>query len=63
MMLSIPQVAALLSTTAPTVRRIVEQGDLRAVRLSKQWRVARDDLRTYILTPAELENTHEVEDS
>lgn len=54
-MLSIPQVAELLSTTPPTVRRIVEQGVIRAVRLSRQWRIPRDDLRTYLLTPSDLE--------
>lgn len=62
-MLSIPRVAELLSTTAPTVRRIVEQGDLRAVKLSRQWRVARDDLRTYLLTPSEVEASDEVEEN
>lgn len=56
-MLSIPRVAELLSTTAPTIRRMVEQGTLPAVRLSRQWRVARDDLRTYLLTPSTVEDT------
>lgn len=61
-MLSIPQVAALLSTTPPTVRRIVEQGGMRAVRLSRQWRIAREDLRTYLLTPSSIEDTEDTED-
>lgn len=61
-MLSIPRVAELLSTTAPTIRRMVDQGDLRAVKLSRQWRVARDDLRSYLLTPSELEDPEGPED-
>lgn len=61
-MLSIPRVAELLSTTAPTIRRMVDQGDLRAVKLSRQWRVARDDLRSYLLTPSELEDPESPED-
>lgn len=61
-MLSIPRVAELLSTTAPTIRRMVDQGDLRAVKLSRQWRVARDDLRSYLLTPSKLEDPESPED-
>lgn len=61
-MLSIPRVAELLSTTAPTVRRMVEQGSLPAVRLTRQWRVARDDLRIYLLTPSDIEDGVDAED-
>lgn len=60
-MLSIPRVADLLSTTAPTIRRMVEQGALPAVRLTRQWRVARDDLRTYLLTPSDIEDAEDAE--
>lgn len=62
-MLSIPRVADLLSTTAPTIRRMVDQGALPAVRLSRQWRVARDDLRIYLLTPSDIEDPEGVEDT
>lgn len=62
-MLNLAQVGELLSASATTVRRLVESGVLPAMRLSRQWRVARDDLRTYMLTPAELDDSDEVQDS
>lgn len=61
-MLNLAQVAQLLSSTKPTIRRLVDSGELRAVRLSRQWRVTRDDLRAYLLTPSELEDTENTED-
>lgn len=61
-MISIPKVAELLATSPPTVRRLVELGELRAVRLSRQWRVAREDLREYLLTPSTLEGFEDSED-
>lgn len=61
-MLNLAQVGDLLASSTPTVRRLVDSGALPAVRLSRQWRVARDDLRTYLLTPSELEDLEETED-
>ena len=61
-MISIPKVAELLATSPPTVRRLVELGELRAVRLSRQWRVTREDLREYLLTPSTLEGFEDSED-
>lgn len=54
-MLSIPRVAELLSTTPPTIRRIVDSGELPAVKISRQWRVPLSDLRTYLLTPSPID--------
>ena len=54
-MLNLRQVADVLSSTQPMVRRLVDAGALPAVRLTRQWRVARDDLRTFLLTPSDLE--------
>ena len=55
-MLTVPRVAELLSTTAPTVRSMVKAGELPAVKLSRQWRVPLEDLRTYLLTPSEVDD-------
>lgn len=62
-MLNLAQVGDLLASSTPTIRRLVDSGALPAVRLSRQWRVARDDLRTYLLTPSELEETEDFEDT
>lgn len=55
-LLNLAQVAELLLTSPPTVRRLVSSGALPAVRLSRQWRIAREDLRVFLLTPSELED-------
>lgn len=62
-MLNLAQVGEVLSTSTPTIRRLVEAGSLPAVRLSRQWRVARDDLREYLLTPSGLEDDTESPDA
>lgn len=61
-MLNLAQVAELLASTKPTVRRLIDTQDLRGVKLGRQWRVARDDLRSYLLTPSELEDSVDSED-
>lgn len=61
-MLNLAQVGELLSSSTPTIRRLVDTGALPAVRLSRQWRVARDDLREYLLTPSSLEDAEDCED-
>lgn len=61
-MLNLAQVGELLSSSTPTIRRLVDTGALPAVRLSRQWRVARDDLREYLLTPSSLEDAEGSED-
>lgn len=62
-MLNLAQVADLLATSKPTVRRLIDTQALRAVKLGRQWRVARDDLRTYLLTPSDLEDIDAAEDT
>ncbi|WP_422117836.1 helix-turn-helix domain-containing protein [Brachybacterium sp. UNK5269] len=62
-MLNLAQVADLLATSKPTVRRLIDTQSLRAVKLGRQWRVARDDLRTYLLTPSDLEDIDAAEDT
>lgn len=58
-LLNLAQVADLLLTSPATVRRLVNSGSLPAVRLSRQWRVAREDLRQFLLTPSELDDETE----
>lgn len=62
-MLNLSQVANLLATSKPTVRRLIDTQALRAVKLGRQWRVARDDLRTYLVTPSDLEGIDAAEDT
>lgn len=62
-LLNLAQVADLLLTSPATVRRLVNSGSLPAVRLSRQWRVAREDLRQFLQTPSELEDDTEPVDA
>ena len=48
MLLKIYQVAAELGIACKTVRAYIKRGELRAVRLGRQWRVDVDELALFI---------------
>ncbi|WP_169982690.1 helix-turn-helix domain-containing protein [Microbispora sp. H10836] len=50
---SVEQVANLLGLHVKTVRNYVRDGRLKAVRIGKQYRIAREDLETFMGHPAE----------
>ncbi|MFL6145386.1 MAG: helix-turn-helix domain-containing protein [Labedaea sp.] len=49
---SVDQVAALLGLHVKTVRNYVRDGRLKATRVGKQYRIARDDLEAFTGTPS-----------
>jgi putative molybdopterin biosynthesis protein len=46
--LTLDEVAETLAVSISTVRRIVKRGDLEAVRVGDQWRVAPSDFDAYV---------------
>ncbi len=48
MLLKILQVAAELGLAPKTIRALIKRGELRAVRLGRQWRVDADELALFI---------------
>ena len=46
--LTVEEVARLLRVSPPTVRQLIESGELKAVRVGRQFRIAREDLDDYI---------------
>ena len=47
-MLTIAEVAGLLKVSAKTVRRWLDSKQLVGHRLGRQWRISKDDLRTFV---------------
>jgi len=47
-LLTVKEVAELLRVSQPTVLRMIEDGDLRAIRVRTQWRIRRADLDEYL---------------
>ena len=47
-MLSLEEVAYRLNVSVQTVRRLIDSGQLRGVKVGKQWRVRQEDLDDYI---------------
>lgn len=47
-MLTLHEVADLLKVKESTVRTWIHDGDLRAVKLGRDWRVAQRDLETFL---------------
>ena len=56
-LLSVDQVAALLGLHVRTVRNYVRDGQLKAVRIGKQYRIARADLEAFTGRPVETTDT------
>jgi excisionase family DNA binding protein len=48
MLLKILQVAMELGLAPKTIRKLIARGELRAIRLGRQWRVDTDDLAVFI---------------
>ena len=48
MLLRILQVAAELGLAPKTIRALIKRGELRGVRLGRQWRVDSDELALFI---------------
>lgn len=46
--LTVEEVAKELRVSAQTVRKIIEDGELKAFRVRGQWRIKREDLDRYI---------------
>jgi excisionase family DNA binding protein len=47
-MLSIDEVADQLAVSRDTIRRLVERGELKAVKVGAQWRISTADLAAYL---------------
>lgn len=47
-LISVQEVAKALSVTGRTVLRMIERGDLEAVRVGRQWRVDSGSFRQYL---------------
>ena len=47
-MLSLEEVAYRLNVSVQTVRRLIDSGQLKGVKVGRQWRVRREDLDAYI---------------
>jgi len=46
--ITIPDAAKRLSVSERTIRRLIERGELRAVRVGRVWRVPMEALRDYL---------------
>jgi excisionase family DNA binding protein len=51
-LLSIGKVAAYCAVSEKTVRRWIDREELRAHQLGRQWRIAPEDLESFLLTRA-----------
>ncbi len=47
-LLSIAEVAEICLVSPKTIWRWIKAGDLRAIRLGAQWRIAPDDLKSFL---------------
>lgn len=46
--LTVKEVAEILRVSQPTVLRMIDDGELRAIRVRNQWRIRRADLDGYL---------------
>lgn len=51
--LSIKEVADSLRVSESTVRRMIQSGELAAIRVRRQWRVSLSELSAYLITNTE----------
>jgi excisionase family DNA binding protein len=56
--LNVKEVATLLRVCPKTVRRWIQAGDLPAMRLGRDWRIARADLRAFVAARGNQVLTH-----
>ena len=47
-LLTIEEVSRILKVSVQTVRRMIDEGELKAIKIRGQWRVKREDLQDYI---------------
>jgi len=47
-LLTVKEVAEILRVSQPTVLRVIDDGELRAIRVRNQWRIRRSDLEDYL---------------
>jgi excisionase family DNA binding protein len=47
-LLTVKEVAEILRVSQPTVLRMIEDGELSAVRVRNQWRIRRSDLEAFL---------------
>ena len=47
-LLTVKEVAEILRVSQPTVLRMIDDGELRAIRVRNQWRIRRTDLDDYL---------------
>ena len=48
MVFTIDEIAERLRVSRDTVRRLIERGELRAMKIGSQWRIAEEDLDAYV---------------
>jgi excisionase family DNA binding protein len=47
-LLTVKEVAEILRVSQPTVLRMIDDGELRAIRVRNQWRIRRSDLDDFL---------------
>jgi excisionase family DNA binding protein len=47
-LLTVKEVAEILRVSQPTILRMIDDGELRAIRVRNQWRIRRSDLDDYL---------------
>jgi excisionase family DNA binding protein len=47
-LLTVKEVAEILRVSQPTILRMIDDGELRAIRVRNQWRIRRSDLDEYL---------------
>ncbi len=47
-LLTVKEVAEILRVSQPTVLRMIDDGELRAIRVRNQWRIRRSELEDYL---------------
>lgn len=47
-LLTIEDVSRILRVSIQTVRRMIDEGELKAIKIRGQWRIKREDLQDYI---------------
>ena len=47
-LLTVKEVAEILRVSQPTVLRMIDDGELRAIRVRNQWRIRRSDLEAFL---------------
>lgn len=54
--LTVEQVAMALGLTEKTVRKYINEGELKAFKLGTSWKISPQDLETFIQTKSNIQN-------